>query len=218
MGTLIATSGVFAIILGLALQSTLNDVFSGIALNLGRPYAIGDWIVLSDGIEGRVVETNWRATHLLNGTNDLVILPNSDLAKVRLTNMSNPDRSHGIKLTVRVMPTITPDVHLGRHAQRPAEQQFDPALSRAHGSDHIAGCPGGMIELMFRVADFSTAAAAKSELFDLIFRHTKAAGLRLAPPPGTPRCPPSKYRAISSPRSSAPRRCGSSIHFPCSRH
>ncbi|TIQ51339.1 MAG: mechanosensitive ion channel family protein, partial [Mesorhizobium sp.] len=38
VGTLIATSGVFAIVLGLALQNTLSDVFSGIALNLGRPY------------------------------------------------------------------------------------------------------------------------------------------------------------------------------------
>ncbi|MCS3744424.1 mechanosensitive ion channel family protein [Rhizobium sp. BK661] len=38
VGTVIVTSGVFAIVLGLALQSTMNDVFSGIALNLGRPY------------------------------------------------------------------------------------------------------------------------------------------------------------------------------------
>ncbi|WP_167858605.1 mechanosensitive ion channel family protein [Methylobacterium nonmethylotrophicum] len=75
VGALIATSGVFAIILGLALQSTLNDLFSGIALNLGRPYAIGDWIVLKDGTEGRVIETNWRATHLIGGSNDLIILP-----------------------------------------------------------------------------------------------------------------------------------------------
>src|SRR5260370_15416412 len=39
VGTLIATSGVFAIILGLAMQSTLSDVFSGIALDIGRSYA-----------------------------------------------------------------------------------------------------------------------------------------------------------------------------------
>ena len=44
--------------------------------------------MLSDGIEGRVVETNWRATHLLNASNDLVVLPNSDLAKAQLTNLS----------------------------------------------------------------------------------------------------------------------------------
>jgi small-conductance mechanosensitive channel len=61
VGTLIATSGVFAIVLGLALQSTLNDVFSGVALNLGRPYALGDWVVLDDGAQGGVVEMNWRA-------------------------------------------------------------------------------------------------------------------------------------------------------------
>ena len=47
VGTLIATSGVFAIILGLAMQSALGDVFSGIALNIGRPYASGDWLVLA---------------------------------------------------------------------------------------------------------------------------------------------------------------------------
>ncbi|MGO7465418.1 mechanosensitive ion channel domain-containing protein, partial [Rhizobium ruizarguesonis] len=58
-------------------------------------YAIGDWIVLNDGVEVRVVETNWRSTHLLNGSNDLVVLPNSFLAKVGLTNLSSPDRSHG---------------------------------------------------------------------------------------------------------------------------
>jgi small-conductance mechanosensitive channel len=108
VGTLIATSGVVAIILGLAMQSTLSDVFSGIALNLGRPYSIGDWIELGDGIDGRVVETNWRATHLLNGLNDLVIVPNSGLAKARLTNLSSPERSHGITIAVRLAPTRPP--------------------------------------------------------------------------------------------------------------
>ena len=80
IGTLVATSGVVAIILGLALQNTLADVFSGIALTLGRPYVIGDWILLSDGTEGRVIESNWRATHILTGANNVVVLPNSFLA------------------------------------------------------------------------------------------------------------------------------------------
>ena len=89
IGTLVATSGVIAIILGLALQNTLSDVFSGIALTLGRPYVIGDWILLSDGTEGRVVESTWRSTHLLTGANNVVVLPNSFLAKLGLTNMRN---------------------------------------------------------------------------------------------------------------------------------
>src|SRR5262245_18219584 len=108
VGTLIATSGAVAIVLGLALQSTLSDVFSGIALNLARPYGIGDLLMLGDGIEGKVVETNWRATHILTGANDLVIIPNSDLAKARLTNLTSPEQSHGVTLTVYFSPTTAP--------------------------------------------------------------------------------------------------------------
>ncbi|MEJ0092256.1 MAG: mechanosensitive ion channel family protein [Methylocella sp.] len=55
VGALLATSGAVAIILGLALQSTLADVFSGIAISLGRSYSIGDWIVVDSGFEGRII-------------------------------------------------------------------------------------------------------------------------------------------------------------------
>jgi small-conductance mechanosensitive channel/CRP-like cAMP-binding protein len=182
VGTLIATSGVFAIILGLALQSTLSDVFSGIALNLSRPYSVGDWIVLDDGIEGRVVETNWRATHLVNGSNDLVVLPNSVLAKARFTNLSSPSRSHGVKLSIRVMPTMAPSAI--------SDLMHNVLLS----SNSIAPVPAPTVQIMsldaqaiefelsFRVQDFATAATIKHEVYDLIYRHAKAAGLTLAQP------------------------------------
>src|SRR5271165_548525 len=48
---LLATSGAVAIILGLALQSSLGDVFSGIVLNIERPYRGGDWIILDDSVQ-----------------------------------------------------------------------------------------------------------------------------------------------------------------------
>src|SRR5258707_511067 len=108
VGTLIATSGVFAIILGLALQSTLSDVFSGIALNLSRPYSVGDWIVLDDGIEGRVLETYWRATHPLNCSKHLLVIAHHALAEGPFTDLSSPHRSHGGKLHIRVAPTLGP--------------------------------------------------------------------------------------------------------------
>jgi small-conductance mechanosensitive channel len=208
VGTLIATSGVFAIILGLAMQSTLSDVFSGIALNLGRPYAIGDWIVLSDGIEGRVVETNWRATYLLNGTNDLVVLPNSDLAKVRLTNLSSPDRSHGVTLTVRLMPTASPALISG--VMHSVLLSSNSILLTPQGTVRVKSLDAQAveIELVFRVADYSAAGAAKDEIFDLIYRHAKAAGLQLAPPPGTAGMPDARRPAdaVSSPHRNTPLR------------
>ena len=52
---LLLISGVFAIVLGLALQNTLADVFSGLAINMERPFQAGDWITVKDGVEGQVV-------------------------------------------------------------------------------------------------------------------------------------------------------------------
>jgi small-conductance mechanosensitive channel/CRP-like cAMP-binding protein len=182
VGTLIATSGVFAIILGLALQSTLADVFSGIALNLSRVYDVGDWIVLSDGTEGRVIETNWRATHLLNVSNDLVVLPNSVLAKAQLTNLSSPNRSHGVKLRVRMMPTMAPAAI--SDVMRNVLLSSNSILSTPAPMVEIKSLDAQAIEfeLSFRVADFGAAATARHEVYDLIYRHARSAGLALAQP------------------------------------
>jgi small-conductance mechanosensitive channel len=185
IGTLIATSGVFAIILGLALQSTLNDVFSGIALNLGRPYSVGDWVVLDDGMQGKVVETNWRATHLLNGTNDLIVIPNSALAKARLTNLSSPDETHGVTITVRLEPTVVPRVLAD--IMRNVLLSSNSILKTPEPSVSIDGLNSQAVELSlyFRVKDISMTTAAKNEVFDLIYRHIKSSGYKMAAPVGS---------------------------------
>lgn len=182
VGTLIATSGVFAIILGLALQSTLADVFSGIALNLSRVYEVGDWIVLGGDIEGRVMETNWRATHLLNGSNDLVVVPNSVLAKAQITNLSSPNRSHGVKLRARFAPTMAPSVI--SEVMRTALLSSNSILNPPSPSVEIRSLDARAIELelSFRVTDHAASSAARHEVYDLIYRHAKAAGLSLAEP------------------------------------
>ncbi|CAN7423260.1 mechanosensitive ion channel family protein [Rhizobium rhizogenes] len=184
IGTLIATSGVFAIILGLALQSTLSDVFSGLALNLGRPYSIGDWVVLDNDIQGRVVETNWRATHLLNGTNDLVVIPNSTLAKTRITNLSSPDESHGVTITVRIQPTTQPNVIA--EVMRNVLISCNAIQKTPEPSVMVNSIDAQAVELQltFRIRDISQTTAAKNEIYDLIYRHSKAGGLKLAGPPG----------------------------------
>lgn len=180
VGTLIATSGAFAIILGLALQSSLSDVFSGIALNLGRPYSVGDWIMLENGTQGRVVETNWRATHLLNAANDLVVIPNNLLAKSQLVNLNNPDESHGITMPIRLIPTRSPGA---------IEQLLETVLLASNRIMHspapmvtITGLDGDVIEadLSFRIKDVSQSSTAKNEIYDLIYRHAHAAGISLA--------------------------------------
>lgn len=181
VGTLIATSGAIAIILGLALQSTLSDLFSGIALNFSRPYAVGDWLVLGDSMVGRVSETNWRATHLLTGANDLIIVPNSDLAKARLTNISSPERRHGVTLAVRFRPTRAPSAMI--EVLRSVLLSSNSILSVPEPGIQVTMLDGNAVELelSFSVTDIAQEGRAKTEIFDLIYRHAKASGLLLAP-------------------------------------
>lgn len=88
-----ATSGVVAIIIGFALQQLLTDIFAGVALNLERPFKAGDWITV-DGMQGVVLMTNWRATHLRTRTMDLVVIPNAVIGRARLINHTRPQVRH----------------------------------------------------------------------------------------------------------------------------
>jgi small-conductance mechanosensitive channel/CRP-like cAMP-binding protein len=183
IGTLVATSGVVAIILGLALQNTLSDVFSGIALTLGRPYVIGDWIALSDGIEGRVVESNWRSTQVLTGSNNVVVLPNSFLARLWLTNVSRPDGTHLLTVTVRIAPTRMPSVVV--EAMQSVLLSCTSILAEPPPTVALKGLDALALEvdLQFAVASLSKRTRARNEVLDLVYRHCKSAGLLLAMPP-----------------------------------
>jgi small-conductance mechanosensitive channel/CRP-like cAMP-binding protein len=92
IGGLLATSGVLAIVLGLALQNTLADVFAGIAFGIESPFNVGDRISVTDKIEGTVVQMNWRSIRILTDGDDVAIVPNSVVAKADIVNQSSPTR------------------------------------------------------------------------------------------------------------------------------
>jgi len=183
---LLATSGAIAIILGLALQSTLNDVFSGIVLNFTHPYRPGDWISLEGGTEGQVIEMNWRATHILTSQRDLAIVPNSTIAKARIVNASFPSSIHGITIAIQLEAKTPPatgirmlelavlNSRLILRVPKPTVRVV--SIDAAHTGFNIT----------FFVEQLASAAKAQNELFDLIFRHVTAAGTHLASPLDAP--------------------------------
>lgn len=89
---LMATSGLVAMIIGLAVQSNLANVFSGIALNIERPMRPGDWIKIGDGPVAQVVDISWRATKVRTFANTMLNIPNSVVTGARLENFSFPER------------------------------------------------------------------------------------------------------------------------------
>lgn len=87
---LLATSGVAALVVGFAAQSTLKEVFSGVALNATQALHIGDYVEI-DGTYGCVHEIGWRSISIKNPhTDSLYIFPNSGVAERTILNFSEP--------------------------------------------------------------------------------------------------------------------------------
>ena len=182
---LLAASGVIAIVLGLALQSTLGDLFSGMVLNLAKPYHPGDWVILEGGLEGRVIETNWRATQILTETNDTAVVPNSIIAKARIVNASRPGTAHGLTVKARFDPSETPSHVVTVLETALLSCNLILRLPVAQVTIRSLDAVALECELLFFVPDIELAPVAQNEVFDLVFRHCISANLRLAPPAGS---------------------------------
>jgi small-conductance mechanosensitive channel/CRP-like cAMP-binding protein len=183
---LLATSGAIAIVLGLALQSTLNDVFSGLVLSLSRPFRPGDWINIEGGTEGHVLEMNWRATHVLTSRQDLAIVPNSTIAKSKIVNVSFPSRVHGLTVAVQLSSRTPPGN--GVHILELALLNCRAILSVPRPTVRVVSIDATQTgyELTFFIEQPGFETEAQNDLFDQIFRHVTAAGAHLASPKSGP--------------------------------
>jgi small-conductance mechanosensitive channel/CRP-like cAMP-binding protein len=93
LGGMLTAVGVSSIVLGLALQNTLDNVMAGIAVLFERPFQVGDWITVG-AITGEVVEMNWRSVRVRTRSRDMVVIPNSVIGKETLVNISRPTQAH----------------------------------------------------------------------------------------------------------------------------
>jgi small-conductance mechanosensitive channel len=167
VGGLVATSGIVAIVLGLALQNTLADVFAGIAVGIEAPFQVGDRISLGKNIEGQVVEMNWRSIRVQTDGHDIAIIPNSVVSKLEIVNRSEPTRIRAVSVEIwcpaRADANRVIDVLNQATLLCPAIME-DPApsvsLTRAGPTWHSYG-------IWFSVQDTSLVSATKS----LLLRH-----------------------------------------------
>ncbi len=170
VSTMLATSGVVAVVLGLALQNTLGDVLSGLAINIERPFAAGDWISLPDRTSGQVMQVNWRATRLKSWSHDMVVIPNSVVSKSIVTNHSRPKGPHRCIIRfyaelgiapVRVIAALlaasadSPNVVRGTTPQAYACGFSDSAIDYelVFAIESFALLPGARSEMICRIAD-----------------------------------------------------------------
>ena len=177
---LVATSGVVAIILGLALQTTLSDVFSGIAIGLERAYKPGDLIWVEGGIEGQVLQVNWRSTQIATPHDSIAIVPNSVIAKSRLENRSAPTPTRSLTITISADPSIEPRCCIAAlNAAALACRLPLPNPAPVVGCTRVNG-DGNVYEIIFAVGTSRLIPAARTEMLGLVHRHLRYAGIALS--------------------------------------
>jgi small-conductance mechanosensitive channel/CRP-like cAMP-binding protein len=106
---LLTTFGVGSLVLGLALQDTLGNLFAGLALVFERPVTVGDWIQVGDLI-GKVQQINWRSVRVVTRELNEITIPNSAIGKDRITNFSSPSRVFGFKVSIGFSYDAAPNV------------------------------------------------------------------------------------------------------------
>lgn len=182
VSTFVATSGVLAIVLGLALQNTLGDVFAGLAINIERPFGAGDWITLPDHVTGQVMQVNWRATRLRTLLLDTVIIPNSVASKAIVTNHSRPKTPHlcTIRLTVdlAVAPSrVIETLHAAARGSPNVVHGTIPEVYACAFSDSLVE-----YELDFAIKDFAMILSAKSDILNRIAEAFRSTDMRIGAP------------------------------------
>jgi len=89
--SILATSGVLAAIVGLAIQANLSNMLSGIFVNIERPFSSNEWVTIGDKI-GLVADVTWRSTRLRTLENTEITIPNEVVASSVITNWSRNDK------------------------------------------------------------------------------------------------------------------------------
>lgn len=104
---LLVTSTVASAVVGLSLQDTLGNVIAGVALQMDRPFSVGDWVNIV-GQDGEVMQTNWRTITLRSIDNHRFVIPNANVARHDIINYSQPTVLQRLHVNVGLSYTYPP--------------------------------------------------------------------------------------------------------------
>jgi small-conductance mechanosensitive channel len=94
--------GVGGLAVALALQDTLANFFAGLYLTVAKHIRIGNYIKLSSGEEGYLVDIDWRASRLRQLSNNTVLVPNAKLSQSIVTNYHSPEHELGVTIEASI--------------------------------------------------------------------------------------------------------------------
>jgi small-conductance mechanosensitive channel len=181
--------GVGGLAVALALQDTLANLFAGIHILASKTVQPGDYIRLSSGEEGYVEDINWRQTTVRALSNNLVVIPNGQLAKTNMTNFMRPEQN----LTILVQAGVAYDSDL-EHVERVTIEVVAEVMTEITGAMpehepavrfHTFGDSRIGFTVILGVGEFSDQYRIKHEFIKRLHRRYREEGIRIPAPART---------------------------------
>ena len=181
LGSLLATSAVLSFVLGLALQDTLGNFFSGIALQIEKPYDMGDWVSF-DQHTGQVVGVTWKSTLIKTRGNELIYVPNNLIFKSTIKNHSRPT------------PEVATSIEIGASYDDPPNKVMNVLQALLNSHSGVLQYPAPSVRLtqyadfsiiykmFFHVANFQAESGIRFDLMSRVWYAFKREGISIPYP------------------------------------
>ena len=102
LSPLLTSAGLVTAVSALAARDALSDFFGGITIFLDRPYHIGDFVVLTTGERGEVVNIGIRSTRIRTRDDVHISVPNSVMVSSKIMNETSLLPQYRVKCRVGV--------------------------------------------------------------------------------------------------------------------
>jgi MscS family membrane protein len=182
---LLGTAGIAGIALSFAVKDSLANIIGGIQLVVDKTFKVGDKIQLGSGEMGDILDIGLRSTKLKTYDNEIIYIPNGNLANTMIKNFTVPD------LSIRV------NVDFGVEYGSDTKQVREVVLEAVKGIETILAEPEPVVQFL-KMSDFSLdhvarvwvqsykdAYATKIALTDAIYNALNRAGIGIPFPTHT---------------------------------
>ncbi len=185
IGPILGALGIGGLAIGLALNSSLANIFGGIQLILDRSLNVGDKVMLESGEVGVVLDVGLRSTKMKTYDNEVIFLPNSQLANARVKNFTQPDAT--IRVTVNFAVAYGTDVARVKSVVLDAIGELDDILQEPAPQVLFLNMGDFSLDMCARVwvDDYGKQFARKLEMTELVYNTLNNSGIEIPFPTRT---------------------------------
>lgn len=185
ISSVLATSAMMSVVIGLALQPTLGHLFAGVSMEIERPLKVGDFVRRDDQLEGQVTSLNWRSVYLRTERGSTLVLPNSDFTS-KLIEVIPGERPYRHQVGFSLPSDVPPDrvIHIAQQVVRsdlPGVCRLPVASVVVVGNDPVTGTLRYVARLY--TLQFLDRSSIASAFLERLWYALSREGLALLPPP-----------------------------------